>query len=220
MDLAVHFWSLSQALDDKDPNKKLKAKEKDQFQSTISIVSKSIGRGLILAKYQPELAGAFFEQMNYKRQNSAVDLLNDMLDRYNLSLSCNLANRAKTYNTTDEIEKRFDSIKGCNEPLVEIDSKYIMDFVDDLGISLTVEIYKLDPKKKIKEKDLIKLQDMSEIVSSSIGRGLILAKYQPELAASFFKQVNCEKQGFADELLKKMLSLYKLFIYKKTIELR
>lgn len=100
----------------------------------------------------------------------------------------------------------------------KIDSKLISDFVIELGSYNAVEFYELDPRKKISKKDAQKLEIMGNIISQSILRGFILADYQPELANILVKQINQAKPGYTDEILKKMLFIYKSFIHLKELE--
>jgi D-alanyl-D-alanine dipeptidase len=99
-----------------------------------------------------------------------------------------------------------------------IDSKLISDFVFELGNYNAVDIYKLDPRKKISKKDAQKLETMANIISQSILRGFILANYQPELANILVKQINQAKPGYTDEILENMLFIYKSFIHLKELE--
>ena len=66
----------------KEPTKKLGGKDKKELRMIANIASNSMAKGLILAKHQPELAGALVGQMNEERPAYADKLLKDMLFYY------------------------------------------------------------------------------------------------------------------------------------------
>ncbi len=220
-DLGIHAWSQFSVQAGKNPpTKKLNVKEEQEFRWTIAIVSKSIAKGFILAKHQPELAAALVEQMNREKPGSADELLGDMLSQYKLSLAKNLADRWESPKASDQGVLKSDLTRGRNEmsEQVRIESNSILDFVRELGEYASAGIYKLDPRKKLGAREVKQLQSMADIVSLAITRGIILTNYQPELAAALVEQMNQERAGFADEQLKEMLFVYKAFLYQKAME--
>jgi hypothetical protein len=217
-DLGIHAWSQFWVQAGKDPQKKLNAKEEKEFRWIIAIVSKSVAKGFILAKHQPELATALVEQMNREEPGSADELLGDMLSQYKLSLANNLAtDRWKSPKAPDQGVLKSDLSRGRNEMSKElrVESKLILDFVRELGAYTSVDIYKIDPRKKVGAREAKQLQTMADIVSLAIMRGFILTNYQPELTAALVEQMNQEKASFADEQLKEMLFVYHGFLYQK-----
>ncbi len=217
-DLGIHAWSQFSVQAGKNPpTKKLNAKEEQEFRWTIAIVSKSIAKGFILAKHQPDLAAALVEQMNREKPGSADELLGDMLSQYKQSLAKNLADRWESPKASNQGVLKSDLTRGRNEmsEQVRIESNSILDFVRELGEYASAGIYKLDPRKKLGARDVKQLQSMADIVSLAITRGIILTNYQPELAAALVEQMNRERAGFADEQLKEMFFVYHSFLYQK-----
>ena len=217
-DLGVWAWSQFQAeAGKKDLTKKLDSEEEKEFQWTRAIVSLSIAKGFILANHQPELAAALVEQMNKEEPGCADELLGDMLSQYKLSLAKNLADRCESPKALNQAVLESDLTKGRNgmSEKQRIEPKYILDFVIDLGRLASVDIYKLDPGKKVGESEAKQLQTTADIIGIAIAKGLILANHQPELAAALVQKVNQDTPGFADEQLKEMLSRYQSLVYEK-----
>jgi hypothetical protein len=218
-DLGSHAWSQFWAQAGKDLTKKLGEKDKKELRMIANIVSKSIAKGFILAKHQPELAAALVEQMNREEPGSANELLGDMLSQYKLSLAKNLAGRWESSKEPNQVVLKSDLTRGRNEisEKVRIEYKLILDFVRELGAYASVGIYKLEPRKKVGAREAKQLQTMADIVSLAIIRGFILTNYQPELVDALVEQMNQERAGYADELLKEMLFFYQAFLYQKAM---
>lgn len=81
-DLGVAYYAEYSAQAGKDPTKKLGKDEEKELRAVAALVSTAITKGLILARHQPELAGALVEWMNKGRPGYADELLSDMLSQY------------------------------------------------------------------------------------------------------------------------------------------
>ena len=75
-----------------------------------------------------------------------------------------------------------------------------------------MKLCNLDLEKKLGEEEEKQLQAIASMASLAIVKGLILANNQPELAAAAVEQMNQERAGYTDELLKEMLSYYLAFL--------
>jgi len=113
------------------------------------------------------------------------------------------------------------SEEGKMSEKVTIQPQDILDFVGDLGGYAYAE-YRVqagkDPTKKLGGKEKQELRAIAAIVSASIAKGLILAKHQPELVGALVEQMNQERPGYANKLLKDMLFYYQSFLYQKARE--
>lgn len=221
-DLGIHVESQFWVQAGKDPNKKPNAREEKEFGWIRAIVPKSIAKGFILAKHQPELAAALVEQMNREKPGSADEILGDVLAQYKLSLAKNLADRWESSKAPNQGVLKSDLTRGRNEmsEKVTIEPALILEFVRDLGAYAAVDILgipKLDPINipKVVGRKARDIQVIGDIVSLAITRGLILTNYQRELAAALVEQINQERAGFADEQLREMLFVYHSFLYQK-----
>lgn len=91
---------------------------------------------------------------------------------------------------------------------VTIEPKLILDFIEELGRDTIINMFNLDPEEQLDEEEDKQLQAIANMASLAIVKGLILANNQPGLAAEVVKQMSNESEGYADSLLKEMLSCY------------
>ena len=104
---------------------------------------------------------------------------------------------------------------------VTIESKYIGDFVEWLGLRTYHELggkAKDKPWQKMNKREQAEMRGLVNIVGEAISKGFILAKHQPELTDAYIQFMNVLRPGLASKLLDGMLAEYKSFLYMKLSE--
>ncbi len=217
-DLGYHTWIGNRIQAGIPPTQKLNPREQKEFQAIITVVSKSVAKGFILAAYQPELPSNLFEQMNRKWPGYAYKLLEEMLHQYEVSLSNNFAERWESSREPNQLvstSTQTETETVMMSEKIKIQPSLVLDFVLELGINDSVRLFDLDPTKRLGVKESKQVENLANEISQAIIKGMILTHYRQELAIAAVEQMNQEKKGFADEQLKEMLFVYQSFLYQK-----